>query len=461
MNNVAVVIPSVRRPEGLLRAIESVLSTTDGVKVVCVLEASDNESMAILVRLVANSRVFASFIDESLDPTTAERWNHGAKFAQDNFDTEYFVIGADDVVFQPGWLEAAMAEMNAMGGSGLVGLNEGPDSSFGRLATHFLVSRKYAVRGLGGTIMIPPYRHGWTDMEATFRAKRDGRLRFAEDARIEHLHPLYGTSEVDEIYKKGQSTHDQDEELFQERLKAGFPDDFEPVLKYGSRDGWGSVAVGVRLYRNSDWQFIASWSRFLISGLRPGDRLLEMSVAAGLPHHQAANELVKAFLKSDCDSLLLIDDDMIIPYDALNALRDNVDNWDFDIVQGFCTHKSFPPHAVAYLLMDEQPGEPEPLKYGAIAHLPEDGVTEVDAVGAAITLIRREVLEDLISEYGPDYTAWFDFRGHSEMEDMRFSQRCKERGFKLAVDTRAKIGHVGSHIYGWPEYQKYIEMLEI
>ena len=177
----------------------------------------------------------------------------------------------------------------------------------------------------------------------------------------------------------------------------------------------------------------------------------------------AANAMVVEFLKSDCDSLLMVDDDMILPQDALSKIRDNESNWEYDIVQGFCTHKTYPPHAVAYRLVDEQPGFPESLgglKYNALAHLEDNDVTDVDAVGIAFTLIKRHVFESMLSEHGPEYTVWFDTGGHSEMEDMRFSRRFREAGFSACVDTSAKIGHVGRHVYGWNEHQQFVKILE-
>jgi GT2 family glycosyltransferase len=223
------------------------------------------------------------------------------------------------------------------------------------------------------------------------------------------------------------------------------------------------VAIGVRAYKNSSNQFLASWSRFLLSGLTGGDKLLDMRKTFGEPHHIAANILVTEFLKTDCDSLLMVDDDMVIPPDALRSLRENDGNWDYDIVMGFCTFKTTPPHAVAYKLDANQPGMPERLrgeKYNALAYLDDNAATPVDAVGMAFTLIRREVFEKMLSEYGAEYTAWFDTGGHSEMEDMRFSRRCREHGFKMCVDTSAKLGHVGSHVYGWSEHQQFVKILE-
>ena len=468
-DRVAVIIPSQNRPGSLLKAVESVLTTTNDVQVVCVLGDENDGSRGILDRLGASKPEYSWRLQYHVLPVaeyhTAERWNYGAARALGSPD--YFVIGADDVEFQPGWLEAAMSEMKRHGGSGVVALNDGTIAFEGEYyATHFMVSRKYAARGLGGVIMIPAYEHNFTDREVTERAKRDKMLFWAPDAKILHKHPTMGFDTDDDIYEKGDASFARDEALFMERRESGFPNDFEPVLSFlGDEPGWGNVTIGLRCFRNVPWQFLRNWSFFLMHGLEHGDRLIDIAVGATKPHHVAANDLIEAFLSTDSDSLLLVDDDMIIPINALHNLRRNEGNFEYDVVQAFATHKTFPPHAVAYVLRDEQPGPPESFsgpKYNALANLPDSGVVEVDAVGMAFTLIKRHVVESMVDKkYGERYTAWVTFGGRSDMEDMRFSRACKSAGFRLAVDTSAKIGHLGDTNYGWNEHKMYVnKMLE-
>ena len=106
-DRVSVVIPSQDRPEGLLRVVESVLSTARGVEVVLVLDEQDDESRAI-VEPLEHHLVIETV---SGDLHTAERWNAGAAIASG----DYFVVGADDIIFQDGWLEAALEAMRMIG----------------------------------------------------------------------------------------------------------------------------------------------------------------------------------------------------------------------------------------------------------------------------------------------------------------------------------------------------------
>ena len=460
----SVVIPSQERPESLLRAVESVLTATGDVEVIIVLDIKDAPSWGILPaleELSASRSVPLSVIPVEGDMHTAERWNIGAAASSG----EFLVTGADDVEFLPGWYEAAHEGMEKLAGSGIVGFNdcEKTGSSFGALATHFMVSRKYAARRLGGVLMPPVYEHGYTDVEVTFRGKRDSKIVWADGARYTHHHPVHGKGVPDRIYDKGSESERRDERLFKRRLRKGFPDVWNPVLFYENPEGWGSVAVGLRSYDKAEPETFDSWTNFLMmGGLRAGDQVLRP--ARGMQQHIAANDLAARFLKdTECDSLLFIDDDMEWKADALSVLRDNADNWEHDVVSGFFTFRTNPPHAVAYKLSEKQPEMPEALlgeSYDALAYVPDNSVTDVDAVGIAFTLVKRQVFECMLSEYGPEYTVWFDTGKHSELEDIRFSRRVREHGLTMAVDSHVKVEHVGKQTWGWDQHQQFVKQLE-
>lgn len=113
------------------------------------------------------------------------------------------LLGACDIRFHPGWLEACEAKVAQ--GFGVVGTNDlgNKRTATGKLSTHSLVTRDYADRF--GTIDGPGllhegYWHEFCDNELIDTAKARGQYGHAPDAVVEHLHPLWGKAEPDAMY---------------------------------------------------------------------------------------------------------------------------------------------------------------------------------------------------------------------------------------------------------------------
>ena len=221
-------------------------------------------------------------------------------------------------------------------------------------------------------------------------------------------------------------------------------------------EGWGSIALGVRISKFPEPDFFKSWTALLTGGVESRDKVL--LPVSHQPAHTAANKLATSFLYTQCDSILFLDDDMVFDGDALNRLRYNKDNWDYDIVSGFTTTRVSPPKPIVMQLQDPQPELPESLK-GDSFDLAKDfidgEVKPVDATGLAFTLVKRHVFEAMLGEYGIDYTYFFSYGRGIESDDIPFCGNARELGFKLAVDTNAKIGHIGQIVLGWQEYHDW------
>jgi hypothetical protein len=384
------------------------------------------------------------------------RWNLGASHATKNL----FVTGADDVVFHDGWLDAAVRGMTQIGGHGIVAFNDLSPMA-GKLATHYMISRGYAIADFGGVMAIPVYQHTFMDTEASARASRDGVLAYAEDAVVEHLHPFWDKAEQDEYYEKAYSP-DGGKELYEQRSEMGFPNTWEPCIFWPKHEpGHETVAVAPRIFRSPDRGFFISWTNMLLFGLNAGDYVV-MPSEGGEPGHIAANIAIQKFLRSGRDALLFIDDDMEFGHDALHQLRADLFGSEYGIMMGFCTHRTWPPHAVVVRKSPEPRGLPSSLAGQdyvtlAVDERYDNSIIEVDAVGLAFTLIRREVLEALTNEFGAthtyDYVQWGT--GY-EGEDVTFSRRAKERGTRLAVNTSVKIDHVGRVTFGWSAHQQWL-----
>lgn len=452
---VSVVIPSRRRTERLQESLDSLIATAPEVEIVV---AADG--CADTAELISQKYPNVKLVHFPSRINALRAWNQAA--AQEATG-QFLVLGADDVIWHEGWLDAALAALPKINWRGVVAFNDGSPNA-GKNCTHYMISRTYAVNEMGGVMIPTDYVHYFADNEVGERAIRDKAFVYAPGALVEHHHPAWDKAPRDEQYDTTEAYYEDDLERFKERRAAGFPNAWSPFLEIvpeqDKAEGWGRVAIGCRSYRHAEANFLKAWTGLLTRGLRSRDVVIDPAI--GLPGHIAANEMIRAFLDTPADSLLMIDDDMLFEPNALEKLRSNKDNWDYDVVMGFCTHRTLPPHAVVMHLM-EQPPLPKRLKgehYGTAKRIADNSVIKVDAVGLAFTLIRRTALEALLGDYGALYTAWADWGLQTEGEDIVFSRRLRERGFKLAVDTTTKIKHLGIYAFGWDDHQRYVEALD-
>lgn len=147
------------------------------------------------------------------------------------------------------------------------------------------------------------------------------------------------------------------------------------------------------------------------------------------PLDNARNNIVKDFLKSDCEYLWWIDDDIVPPIDVLDRLV----SADKDVISAVCFsmrqhNDEYFPYPVTLRLNDNKGYE---IYYGS-------GVEEVDAVGGACVLVKRNVYESITRPY--------EFVYHKDGTlaltcDFRIWQKVKEKGFRIFVDFDVLCDH--------------------
>lgn len=213
---------------------------------------------------------------------------------------------------------------------------------------------------------------------------------------------------------------------------------------------WGKIAVGTRIGEGRcDPLFFRSWTRLIAGGLRAGDTVLDPAME--MPHHVSANLLVKYFLKTDADTLCMIDSDMVFEPDTLTKLRES--GAEYDVLSALCTTRRAPYVPVVLRCQYEK----DDVSYLAIDPKDIDGsLVDVDAASIAFSMIRRGVF-DKLSKLAP---WWFDWGSRGLGEDTRFSQRAKGAGLKLGVNTGVSIQHRGMIGFEWDVADRKIVLRE-
>ena len=149
--------------------------------------------------------------------------------------------------------------------------------------------------------------------------------------------------------------------------------------------------------------------------------------------HEARNLLVEKALEMGCTHVLFIDDDMIIPPDALVKLLEH----DVDVVCGLAFRRLAPYDPCIFICHEG--------KDIYAAEMINKGLIDIDACGSAFVLIKTKVFKKMPKPWyvwGDTSLGIYEKAGGLG-EDISFSLKAKQLGFRVCCDTSVILGHIG------------------
>lgn len=187
-------IPVLRRPKNVAPLLESIAEATPEPYRVLFIADPDDVEEHTAIRAAGGEMIL-------VDGNYAEKINVGVIFT----DEPLIFLGADDLKFRAGWLEAAKRKMK--GTIGVVGTNDLGNERVmkGVHATHSLVSREYAERGTiddPSILLHEEYPHEFVDDEFVQTAKKRKAFAHASTSIVEHMHPFWNKGEWDDLYRR-------------------------------------------------------------------------------------------------------------------------------------------------------------------------------------------------------------------------------------------------------------------
>jgi hypothetical protein len=216
---VAVIVPVMKRPGNAEPFMRSLRASTGLATAYAMVDFDDAETIKAWADAGA---VIVQATDFGASPGTfAEKVNAGHRETKEPW---LFIVG-DDVRFHPGWYDRAV-RASAGQRYPVVGTNDitNPRVMSGEHGTHLLIRREY-VDGMGaswdgpGVVCHEGYRHWYVDDEIVTAAKQRGLFAMAHDSVVEHMHPMWGKGEPDEVYELGQSHAAGDRKVFEARCR--------------------------------------------------------------------------------------------------------------------------------------------------------------------------------------------------------------------------------------------------
>jgi hypothetical protein len=219
MTTVAVLIPSTGRPEQLQRNAAALVQQgpLSGVWLMVVMAIPSDDTASIeaarRVTLMKTPHTTRAWIALRKPGTTAvEGWNPPYEYVDSICQPDWFVLGADDVVWHEGWLAAALRVAGR--GVQVIGLNDGGHTDLAQYAPHYMAHRNFTEAILDGHIAPEPYRSWWFDRHVCELAQQLGVYAPAWDAIAEHQHPDWNAAAVDDTYRAGMNWRETDKALY-------------------------------------------------------------------------------------------------------------------------------------------------------------------------------------------------------------------------------------------------------
>ncbi len=213
LEQTAALVPVMKRPQNAEPFMRSLRASTGLAQAYAIYDEDDIETRDAWKQAGAH-------VIQSSGTTFAKKINDGYRATNEPW---MFLVG-DDVHFHPGWLDhaqfaAGISKANVIGTNDLAN----PRVTGGEHATHLLVRREY-VDETGfwdgpGQVCHEGYSHWFVDDELVTAAKRAGVWSMSLASKVEHLHPLFGKGENDEVYELGQKRAEQDAKVFEARVK--------------------------------------------------------------------------------------------------------------------------------------------------------------------------------------------------------------------------------------------------
>jgi hypothetical protein len=206
VTELSILIPVLDRPANVHGVIRSIVASDIGVDYRVVFISSVGRHAEHFAIDAQRGRLDVDVRHLTMAPATVGDYARKINFAAASFDSTWYFLGADDIHFHPGWFANAIAE-SERSRCFVVGTQDLGNSRVlrGEHSTHSLVHQAY-IEHWGtidqpGKVLHEGYPHEFVDDEFVETAKSRNQFCFAQDAVVEHLHPMWGKAPWDEVYE--------------------------------------------------------------------------------------------------------------------------------------------------------------------------------------------------------------------------------------------------------------------
>lgn len=168
---------------------------------------------------------------------------------------------------------------------------------------------------------------------------------------------------------------------------------------------------------------------------------LALITTRGVRIAQARCALINKALEMDCEYVLFIDTDHVIPENIIDFFLQDMKS--VSCVSGLVSRKRDTMDVVAFVI---EKGIFKKLRLG-----PNSGVVLVDICAFGCTMINMDVFKELKRPFfWNEPRATKNEQNFTIRSDVLFCESLGKLNKKVAIDTRVVVGHVGEPVVIWP-----------
>jgi len=214
MTTVAVLLPTKGRAAQLHSRLADLLEqeTPEGVTLMVIagMVEGDDDTDIVLTELTEQfDNLYV--INRPVDSFPADG-HYQAYQAAKQMGADWFVLGADDIIWHQGWLAEALKVAQDTGAQ-VIGLNDG-HTDLDDFAPHYMANWKFCEEQLGDRLVPEGYVTWWWDRHVCQLARMHETYAPAWSAWAEHRHPDWRTAVMDDTYREMEDKRGADMALY-------------------------------------------------------------------------------------------------------------------------------------------------------------------------------------------------------------------------------------------------------
>ncbi len=194
------------------------------------------------------------------------------------------------------------------------------------------------------------------------------------------------------------------------------------------------LMIGIPVLDNVSWSFFLHTSCLI--GKLAKKHEIELCFVNRSAIDRAREITVQDALARDCDYILFIDDDTIIPFSTVELLLPLLKNNDKAIcASGFCYQRGYSYFPMVYRYKDFEWGKGESSQL--LEPFPKEPF-RISATGMGVSLIKVKLLKEIDKDDAPCFG-----RDGAGTEDFYFFKKCWKKKFETWLNPNVEATHLG------------------